>query len=291
MARLNLEDQFWLDIVHVAVKVGDMDRAIGNAARFLRFAQEKHKSGRPVTLKEFKDQGFDEALIPFFAERVEDPESGQILIRARGAEKHFAWIDQRRKAGREGGKKSAKRPRDTKGRLSKTKRVLGSASILLGEDVQARSKQNQASISISSSISNSSSSSNSSSTSISEEKKREMVPSEPQRADHFVAAYCDRFKARWGISPPIQGKDAGIAKRLAKTLSLDRYQWLLDAYFSMPDAWLVKQKHPLNLFESKLTEVAVFADSGRFTTARQVREADNMATTMQLLNDVKEGKV
>lgn len=118
-----------------------------------------------------------------------------------------------------------------------------------------------------------------------------MVPSEPQRADHFVAAYCDRFKARWGISPPIQGKDAGIAKRLAKTLSLDRYQWLLDAYFSMPDAWLVKQKHPLNLFESKLTEVAVFADSGRFTTARQVREADNMATTMQLLNDVKEGKV
>jgi len=118
-----------------------------------------------------------------------------------------------------------------------------------------------------------------------------LAPDTSKASQEFIVAYCRGFKERWGINPPIQGKDAGIAKRLVKSFSLRRLEQLLDAYFEMPDAWLVKQKHPLNLFESKITEVAVFADSGKFTTTKQVREADNMATTMQMLNDVKEGKL
>jgi len=114
--------------------------------------------------------------------------------------------------------------------------------------------------------------------------------SNSQKASAFVAAYCIRFKTRWGDSPEIMGKDAGIAKRLAKTLGQDKFELYLDAFFSMPDAWLVKIKHPLAAFESKLNEIVVYANTGNFTTSRQVQQADDHASNMLLLQQVREGK-
>jgi hypothetical protein len=106
-----------------------------------------------------------------------------------------------------------------------------------------------------------------------------------------VRAYCDRFKLRWGENPQILGKDAGIAKRLAKDLGQDRFEFLLDAFFQMPDAWLVKVKHPLAAFETKLNEVVVFAESGQFHTQRQAREADSSATNAMLLAKIDRGEL
>lgn len=118
--------------------------------------------------------------------------------------------------------------------------------------------------------------------------KRKSNSANSTNASDFIAAYCDRFKLRWGDSPPIQGKDAGIIKRLMKTQSLETFTFYLDAYFSIPDASLVKAKHPLNLFELKLNEVAVFAKSGQFTTHRQAQQADDMASNAMLLKKVRE---
>jgi hypothetical protein len=148
------------------------------------------------------------------------------------------------------------------------------------EAKESQTKPNKPSFSSSSSFSGSNSSSDSGS-SISNSSN-----STPKVSD-FVAAYCDRFKARWNEPAPIMGKDAGIAKRLAGSLSLERFKVLLDAYFSMPDAWLVKQKHPLNLFEAKLNEIVVFSGQGKFTTAKEVRQADDMATNMALLQKIR----
>lgn len=110
-----------------------------------------------------------------------------------------------------------------------------------------------------------------------------------EKANGFVKAYCDRFKARYGTNPQITGKDAGIAKRLAKTLSQEKFDTLLEAFFAMPDAWLVKIKHPLAAFESKLNEIVVFGNSGGFTTMQQTRQADGLASTAMLLKKVREG--
>lgn len=121
--------------------------------------------------------------------------------------------------------------------------------------------------------------------------KTKKVPSEPTKANAFVRMYCDAFKTRWGDNPQILGKDAGIAKRLAKDLSEDRFAYLLDAYFQMPDAWLVKTKHPLGAFETKLNEIVIFAEQGNFTTTQQARQADNMASNHLLMEKLKrEGK-
>jgi hypothetical protein len=101
MARLNIEDPFWLEVVRLIGQVGDEDKAIGNAIRFFRFAQEKHKYGELVSELDFKRMGFLECLIPIFAERVDGG------IRAVGAEKHFGWLVEKIAQAKDAGQKSA----------------------------------------------------------------------------------------------------------------------------------------------------------------------------------------
>jgi hypothetical protein len=118
------------------------------------------------------------------------------------------------------------------------------------------------------------------------------VPVDPvPKTNEFIAAYCQKFKDRWGSNPEIKGKNAGIAKRLAKGWSLERTEILLDAFFSMPDAQLVKAKHPLTMLEYKLNEITVFADSGTFTTQLQAFQADRGASNQMLLQKIREGKL
>lgn len=148
MARINIEDQFWLDIVPVAMAVGDQDKAIGMVVRLIKFAQEKYKQGEKITKKEFLAEGFTNALAPKFV--IWDFDSDYVELR--GVEKHFSWMDKRRAAGAKGGKRSAQRPRDNKGRL------LPKDSQADPSNTQAKSKQtNQTQASISSSISSSNS--------------------------------------------------------------------------------------------------------------------------------------
>ncbi len=100
MARINIEEEFWTDVRPLIRAMGDEDRAVGMAIRFLKFAQEKYKYGKFVTSADFKKMGFTEDLIPFFAEKIEGG------YQAKGAEKHFGWLRSRVLAGAAGGKKS-----------------------------------------------------------------------------------------------------------------------------------------------------------------------------------------
>lgn len=239
MARLGIDDQFWLEIAGVIAAVGDQDKAIGNAVRWFRFAQEKHKKGLLVTEAEFKKNGFSEALFPLFAERTP---SG---IECAGAKKHFAWLEQKIKAGSAGGKKSATQPRSKGGQF--------------GPQIKITPSDRRPSPSPSYSLTDSDS---------------QNTPTESQKTSGFIAAYCERFFDRYGTNPHIDGKTAGIAKRLAKNMGEDRAIRLLDAFFQIPDAELVKAKHPLVKLELKLQEVVVFADSGAFTPRAQAADVD-----------------
>lgn len=80
--------------------LGDPDRAIGQAVRFFRMAQDKHKNGKLITEDEFERSGFSESLIGIFADRVNGG------IQAVGAQKHFGWLTKRVEAGRAGGKQT-----------------------------------------------------------------------------------------------------------------------------------------------------------------------------------------
>ncbi|CAB4152786.1 hypothetical protein UFOVP610_28 [uncultured Caudovirales phage] len=111
------------------------------------------------------------------------------------------------------------------------------------------------------------------------------------KANAFIAAYYDLFLFRYGVKPEFSGKDFGIAKRLSKTLSEEKAKDLLQAYFNMPDGMVNKAKHPLNLFELKMSEVVVFAGSGQFTTHKQAQMNDEMASNMILLQQVRNGEL
>lgn len=112
--------------------------------------------------------------------------------------------------------------------------------------------------------------------------------SQSKKPHGFIQRYCDLWAERYGEGyPPITAQDAGIAKRLMKTLSNAEAGLFLEAYFSMPDAWVVKSRHPLGVFEKRLKEIALYARSGAFTTNRQVYQQDDLASNMILLQKVR----
>jgi hypothetical protein len=268
VARINIEDCWWTDPRRSKLikLLGSEEAADGTAVRMWRVAQEFWGKARGlVPLKVWNSIEAAPKLIQ--AGLAEEREGG---VYVSGSSQYLDWAFEKREAARAGGQKSAQRPRNAKGQLLKKPKQKPSTS-------PSESKFFQASDSVSVSGSDSGSDSG--------------VSNSSNSTNAALAAYCERFKMRWGVNPQIQGKDSGIMGRVAKGMSPARLAYLLDAYFSMPDAGLVKAKHPLNLFELKMNEVVVFAESGQFTTHTQARQADNMATNHMLMEKLKrEGK-
>ena len=70
VARIDIEETFWIDIISVAVEMGNTDLAIGNALRFFRFAQEKAKHRAFLTEEEFDRADVWPAVRQFFNESI-----------------------------------------------------------------------------------------------------------------------------------------------------------------------------------------------------------------------------
>lgn len=101
MARINLDECFWIDITDLAVALGCRFQATGQAVEFFRLAQSKYTKGLHISEAEFKKRGFSEKLFPVFATRTNDG------IQATDSIKYFGWLRSKTEAGRSGGKKSA----------------------------------------------------------------------------------------------------------------------------------------------------------------------------------------
>jgi hypothetical protein len=278
MARINLEDRFFLDVIDVAAKTQDQDKAIGNAVRWLRYSQEKHKSGQVMPEHEFFEKGFLEALIPNFAIRTATG------IMAVGAEKHFKWLKDKVDAGRKGGRsKSEAKKKSLKQFRSKSeakpKQIEALSKQESDENTEASPKQKVANVAAPNPLPlyTGGDAPNASDESL------------PSPVGYFVKGYCDRFMVKYGTYPEITGKESGVAKRVAKDWSYEKIDLHLDAFFALPDAWLNKIKHPIVSFETKLTEITVFAKTGNFTTQKQSQQGDAMATNLALLKKVQGG--
>jgi hypothetical protein len=103
--------------------------------------------------------------------------------------------------------------------------------------------------------------------------------SEPSQANEILARYCECFKARYGSNPPIRGKEAGLAKRLAKDLPISRVLGLIETYLSMNDPYFVTRRHDLGTFSLSLNAVAVRHDTGLNLTQTEIRQADRAQAT------------
>lgn len=284
MARINLEQVWWTDPRREKLGnlLGSMLLADAVAIRAWKLAQDFWGNNRGlIPTHVFETLEANSKLIQ--ANLAEVRENGVYI---RGSSQYLDWVAEKREAAKKGGKKSAERPRDSKGKL--LKRNSNGPS-----KVQAKPNSAQASGSGSGSFSDSGSNSGSQGTPLgqTEDPSDNLLVTQPEnKANKFIAGYCNRFRDKYGTNPHIDGKSSGIAKRISEGLSLDKIELYLDAFFQMPDAKLIKEKHPMNQFEFKLNEIVVFANTGNFTTHRQAQQADDSVSNMILLQEIREGK-
>lgn len=101
MARINVEDDFWIVVGQLTGLLGDEDRAIGQALRFKRLAQERYKRKRIITKLEFERLKFAPELIGVIAQEVDGG------YQAIDSHLEFGWLLNRVENGRKGGVESA----------------------------------------------------------------------------------------------------------------------------------------------------------------------------------------
>lgn len=115
MARINIEEQWWSDPRRskLARILASEDMADARAIRMWRLAQEFWQHERSlVPLKIFSTLEAWEALLECHLAEVRGEE-----VYVSGSSQYLDWVFEEKQKRKRGGKKSAKRPRDAKGRL------------------------------------------------------------------------------------------------------------------------------------------------------------------------------
>lgn len=277
MARINIEQVWWTDPRRekLANSLGSLLLADAVVIRAWKLAQDFWGNNRGLIPKHvFETLEANANLIQ--ANLAEVREDG---VYVRGSSQYLDWVTQRRDAAKRGGQKSSEK------RTQNKQKPQANA-----KQTSTKSKQTQASGSISGSISGSSSNSGSVNTPYGQ---NEVLQAEPvkHKGKKFIEVYSELFKARYGTNPHIDGKTAGIAKRVSESLTIEKITLYLDAFFQLPDSKLIKEKHPIGQFEFKLNEIVVFAETGQFTTHKQAQQADSAATLANTLELIRSGKI
>jgi hypothetical protein len=97
MARINIDDDFWVLTARLGAVLGDQHRATGMALSFKNLAQNKFKDGRVITKAEMQMYDFDLRMVGICAVEVE---SGYQWW---NAEEEFNWLKKRAVSGKSGG--------------------------------------------------------------------------------------------------------------------------------------------------------------------------------------------
>lgn len=105
MARLNIEEQFWVEIAKVNRGKRSLFEIVGATVTLFRFAQERFRQGRIVSFEDVEREGFPESVMEVFAKKVEGG------YQVYGSKKHFGWLETRAEAGSKGGLASGEKRR------------------------------------------------------------------------------------------------------------------------------------------------------------------------------------
>jgi hypothetical protein len=124
-----------------------------------------------------------------------------------------------------------------------------------------------------------------------DEQEKSATASASAHANALIAEYCERFKERYKSNPTIGGKNAGIAKRLAKDLGLARAKDLIATYLSMNDSFFLTKRHDLVTFESNLNAVSVKHDTGHSLTRIDIQNREKLDHTRSQLERVARGEL
>lgn len=270
MARINIEECWWIDPRRSKLirLLGSESTADGEAVKMWRLAQEYWKNGRGFVPKEiFESLEVSSKLIEAGLAKLEGD-----FVYVKGSSQHLDWVYDQKAKQSAGGKKSAETRKRKFGSAQPPKKPAKPRSKI---EVESKLLEVSGSGSLSGSGSDS----------------EIPVSSKQTKAGAFIVGYKNRFFFAYGSKANVEGKDAGIAKRVAERLSFEEIEIYLEAFFQMPDAELKKKKHPVFLFENKINEIAVFAQSGEFTTMREAQMADNAISISSQLQRIRDGKI
>ena len=279
MARINVEDSWWVSPRRKALIriLGEEERADGAALALWRAAQEEWKENKGLLSKRCFD------LLPSASALLECDlavlEGAWVYVR--GASKQFEWMENKRKAGSVGGKKSAEKRRETQGTAQPSPKQTRSRT----KQIEADSKQNQAELKQTQAegkqIQPSSSSSFSRSISKEESKGSNLtilpIGNEIQTTDKqssfpnsdvgkFIGVYVKAFQRRYGSKtrPDLNDKVLGQIKGFLKNMEVDRACGLIQVYLQMDGKgdWFKTKGHDFITFKENLNPIGIAFDTG-----------------------------
>lgn len=109
-----------------------------------------------------------------------------------------------------------------------------------------------------------------------------------QTGQHLVGVYCEEWKLRYGINPPLRAQDTKQLKSVGETNGLERTSDLLRAYLGMNEAWMLQKRHDLATFFSNMTAVAQFMENGRTLTRADLRVVESGSNLQNTLRKIRE---
>lgn len=236
MARLTIENCWWTDPrrERLAELVGGMLLADAWAIRVWRLAQEHWGRGRKPIPKEIFDAL--EAAPKLIQAGLAVEDEGGVYVR--GSSQYTDWLNDKRKSAAAGGKKSAERPRDAKGRLTKKPKQLPSI-------VQAEPKTVQPSGSDSGSV-------------------IQLPTGAGVSANAFnpVSLWMAAYKAKHGVRYTLQKQDTGMLTKFAEGRRPEEVARLFACYLAIETPFYKREKHALKFFFSDLQKISYAAQTG-----------------------------
>jgi len=241
MARLTIEDCWWTDPrrERLGALLNSVESADAAAIRMWRLAQEFWGRGRkPVPKEIFDTLQAAPKLIEAGLARVEE---GGVYVK--GSSQYIEWLNEKREAGKAGGKKSSQRPRNAKGQLTKTPKQNPSTT-------PSKPKHDQPSGFGSGSGSGS-------------------VIQLPTGAGALsanaitpVGLWMAAYKRKYEVTYPLQKQDAGMLTNFARVRKAEEVARLFACYLAIESPFYLREKHPLKFFFSDLAKISHAAQTG-----------------------------
>ena len=268
MARINIEDHLFKDSRwnKLLIKTQCEYKALGLVTTAWIIAQEHWLDHKGVPAKAWPKE-LNILIETEFATRKADDS-----VYVKGSRKAFAWLEQRSEAGKKGGQsKSVKKLDAAAKNLKSNKTDNGPKRELNGPK---REDDGPKPLSLTLSLTQEEVL-NTDVFNTAQVEQKNSDQNGKTGTHEIIARYCELWQSMHRGKAPITGKDAGIFKRLVKDLGKPRMLLLIEGYFQIPDAWAHKKAHDLYTFQTKLSEIARFVDSGNFVPMESVRKADS----------------
>ena len=296
MARLTVEQKWWIDprrtfLMNLLSTPAHVD---GLMIQVWRMAQEYWGQGQLMPWRVFSK--FPEAPRIIDADLAElrdgiqldsktlpalPQDTSNTFVYVRGSKDFFSWVFEIREKRRQGGKQSAQRERDEKGRLlkkgSKGKKKPSKNPAPIQDSSSSPPAQSNT-VQVSGSGSDSGLGSNTGimnpSDSCAEAQAGEKSPGgdernpgdPPNACQVFIGTYAKAYEAKYHFRPEVVLAEAGAAKNIVKALGLQKALLFIPTFLSMTDSWFLTKRHSLCAMVSNLNAIKQFHQTGKVTS-------------------------